>query len=184
MGTTRLWAKNTIYYRRNITIVGGHVSNGRKKCKVCKSWTDGQCCAVIDVPRNELELERLKENQSMLNEVIEDNSALLKRLKDGAPEKALKFDNNKPDLTLLPRPAKEQIARVFMFGAKKYGRSNYKKGMEWTRLLAAAERHLTAFADGEDKDIESGENHLAHAGACIMMLIEFQARNLGTDDRK
>jgi hypothetical protein len=70
-----------------------------------------------------------------------------------------------------------------MYGAKKYGRYNYLNGMEWTRLIAALDRHVSAFNDGENCDQESGLNHLYHAGACVMMLIEFYEKNLGTDNR-
>ncbi len=146
----------------------------RKRCKVCKSWTTGQCCAEVSVP--------LETQQEMLNEVIADNDKLLQRLQD-EPLQGLKYDNGKPDLTLLPKAAKDAIAKVFMFGASKYGRNQYKKGMKWTRLLAATERHLSAFTDGQDNDVESSLNHLAHAGACIMMLLEYYEKNLGQDDR-
>jgi hypothetical protein len=42
---------------------------------------------------------------------------------------------------------------------------------------------LSAFNDGQDKDDESGLNHLYHAGACIAMLIEYYEKNLGNDNR-
>lgn len=96
---------------------------------------------------------------------------------------AKKSDENKPDLSLLPRNAKEEVAKVFMFGAEKYGRYNYLKGMDWTRLIAAADRHMTKWNDGETLDEESGLNHLAHAICGLMMLLEYKARDLGTDDR-
>lgn len=98
-------------------------------------------------------------------------------------EKGIKYDQGKPDLTLLPRSAKEEIARVLMFGASKYGRNNYKKGMNWSRVLAAAERHLTSFSDGEDLDEETKLTHLAHAGACICMLLHYYHTKTGNDNR-
>lgn len=94
-----------------------------------------------------------------------------------------KFDGNKPDLTLLPRTAKEGISRAFMDGERKYGRYNYLSGMDWTRLLAAADRHLSAFNDGEDCAEDSKLCHLYHAGANIMMLIEYYEKGLGNDNR-
>ena len=95
----------------------------------------------------------------------------------------IKNDQDKPDLTLLPAKAKSDIARAFMYGAKKYGRNNYKKGMKWSRVLAAAERHLDAFKEGEDTDEESGLNHLAHLGACVCMLLHYYNTETGQDDR-
>lgn len=96
----------------------------------------------------------------------------------------IKFDNGKPDLALLPASAKEGIARAFMDGERKYGRYNYLKGMDWSRLIAAADRHLTAFNNGEDVADDSKLNHLFHAGACIMMLIEYYENKLGNDNRR
>ena len=95
----------------------------------------------------------------------------------------LKHDREKPDLSLLPASAKIGIAKAFMFGAAKYGRYNYKGGMDWTRIIASADRHLTAFNAGEETDRESGLSHLFHLGACVMMLIDYQENKLGNDNR-
>lgn len=94
-----------------------------------------------------------------------------------------KFDAQKPDLSLLPKSAKEGIARAFMDGEAKYGRYNYLAGMNWTRILSAVERHISAFNDGEDCAPDSKLNHLWHAGAGICMLIEYYEKKLGTDNR-
>lgn len=99
------------------------------------------------------------------------------------PEGGLKFDNNKPDLSILSVTALSEIAKAFEFGAKKYGRYNYRKGMEWSRIGAACLRHTYAWLWGEDHDPESGLHHLAHAGACIVMLLDYVMLNLGTDNR-
>lgn len=117
--------------------------------------------------------------------IMQEQRTVLQKLDDNASPsiKGVKFDQNKPDLSLLPRVAKEGIARAFMDGQRKYGRYNYLNGMEWTRILAAIDRHLSAFNDGEDIAIDSQLNHLYHAGAGIMMLIEYYDKKLGTDNR-
>lgn len=97
--------------------------------------------------------------------------------------KALKFDSEKAGMDLLPVGAKKAIAEVFDFGAKKYARHNWRNGFNYSRLIAAAERHLDAFNDGEDLDPESGKSHLAHLGCCVMMLLESTIKGYGTDDR-
>ena len=95
-----------------------------------------------------------------------------------------KFDQEKADLSLLPYEAKQGIARAFMDGEKKYGRYNYKEDpLDWSRLLAAADRHISAFNNGEDCASDSKLNHLWHAGANIMMLIEYYEKGLGNDNR-
>lgn len=98
-------------------------------------------------------------------------------------DKADKFDNEKADLTLLDRTALEQISKVMMFGAKKYDRDNWRKGLSQNRICAAALRHIYAHVDGETYDNESGLLHLAHAGCCIMFAINMLLTKRELDDR-
>lgn len=97
--------------------------------------------------------------------------------------KGIKHDNGKPDLSILSLNALTQITRAFEFGAKKYGRYNYLGGMEWTRIASALLRHTYAWIWGEDYDKESGLHHLAHAGACVVMLLDYVMMGIGKDDR-
>lgn len=96
---------------------------------------------------------------------------------------AIKFDQDKLPLHLLSTEAMNQTAAVLQFGAKKYAEHNWRKGFDWSRPLAAAMRHITAFNNGEDKDPESGLSHLAHAACCIMFLLEFEKTHKHLDDR-
>jgi len=96
---------------------------------------------------------------------------------------ALKFDTDKLPLHLLSTEAMNQTAAVLKFGAQKYAEHNWRKGFAWSRPLAAAMRHITAFNDGEDRDPESGLSHLAHAACCIMFLLEFEKTHQHLDDR-
>lgn len=102
---------------------------------------------------------------------------------DKLVEGAIKHDQAKPSMQLLPTASLQAIAEVLDFGAKKYAAHNWRKGMDWSRLLGAAMRHLTSFNDGEDKDPESGLSHLAHLGCCVLFLLEYEKKGLGTDDR-
>lgn len=96
---------------------------------------------------------------------------------------AVKFDQDKLPLHLLSTEALNQTAAVLKFGAQKYAEHNWRKGFLWSRPLAAAMRHITAFNAGEDKDPESGLSHLAHAACCIMFLLEFEKTHQHLDDR-
>jgi hypothetical protein len=96
---------------------------------------------------------------------------------------ALKFDQHKLPLNLLSTEAMNQTAAVLAFGAQKYAEHNWRNGFAWSRPLAAAMRHITAFNDGEDRDPESGLSHLAHAACCIMFLLEFEKTHPHLDDR-
>lgn len=98
--------------------------------------------------------------------------------------KALTFDQEKPPLAYLPWAGIDEIAHVQAYGAKKYGDwYNYRKGMEVGRNLSCAIRHIRAYMEGENLDIESGQSHLAHA--CCRLLFTLQNLHDGTaiDDR-
>lgn len=95
----------------------------------------------------------------------------------------VKFDAGKPPLGLISRMALEEEAKVMEFGKQKYGRDNWRAGMDFSRLADAALRHVYAFVDGQDTDPETGLSHLAHARCCLAFLLEYQGKRLGTDDR-
>lgn len=97
--------------------------------------------------------------------------------------KGKKFDEGKLDWTLLPFKAVDQVVRVLMHGAEKYGRDNWRKGMDWSRLIDATLRHVTAFNSGETRDQESGCHHLAHARCCLAFLLEYGTTHPEKDDR-
>lgn len=78
---------------------------------------------------------------------------------------------------------RDEVARVLAFGAKKYARHNWRLGMDWSRLIGAAMRHLAAFTRGELHDPETGLHHLGHLGCCLMFLIVYERDGIGTDDR-
>ena len=95
----------------------------------------------------------------------------------------VKHDQGKPDMSLMPSTAMEEIAAVWTFGQRKYAAFNWAKGFTWRRPAAAALRHIFAWLGGEDKDPESGLSHLAHAICCLSMIIHFQKTATGKDDR-
>lgn len=95
-----------------------------------------------------------------------------------------KFDDGKPPMGLLPWEALREIAFVLGYGGRKYEDPyNYRKGTYWSRYYDAALRHIYAWIGGEDFDPESGLNHLAHAGCCILFLLTFIVTRTGVDDR-
>jgi hypothetical protein len=107
----------------------------------------------------------------------------LKNLNQQQKNEATKNDLGKPPLSILTKESLIAEAQAFAYGAKKYDRNNYKKGMDWTRIIDAAMRHLSAFNAKEDFDVESGLNHLWHTKACIAMLIYYYENKVGKDDR-
>lgn len=73
---------------------------------------------------------------------------------------------------------------MLAFGAGKYAPRNWEQGITYSRVWSAAMRHLTAWWQGEDSDVETGLSHLAHAGCCVLFLLAFTKRGMATlDDR-
>ena len=90
----------------------------------------------------------------------------------------------KPPLHLIP-PAAEILEAVVMgLGARKYGEYNWRTSkVRATVYIAAAKRHLAQWLDGQDDDPESGVSHLAHARACLGVLLDAIATGNVIDDR-
>ena len=85
-----------------------------------------------------------------------------------------KFDQNKPRMSLLPKGALNAVIRVLEFGATKYQVDGWKHVPDAkTRYYDAMQRHIDAWWQGEQKDPETGEHHLAHAICCGMFLMWF-----------
>ena len=97
---------------------------------------------------------------------------------------AQKFDQDKLRVDLVPPEAIAELAKVLAFGAAKYGDYNWLQGMKWSRVYAAAVRHLLAWYGGEVEDPESKLSHLSHALCNIVFLITYANRGGGTDDRR
>jgi hypothetical protein len=86
--------------------------------------------------------------------------------------KGIKHDKDKLEWWLLPFKSLEPVVRVLMFGAKKYAPDNWKNVEPYReRYFSACMRHLTAWFEGERKDPETGEHHLAHAICCLLFIL-------------
>ena len=92
--------------------------------------------------------------------------------------------DTKPPLHLIP-PAAEILEAVVMgLGARKYGPFNWRSSsIRATVYIAAARRHLAQWLDRQDDDPESGVSHLAHARACLGILLDALATGHLIDDR-
>lgn len=98
-------------------------------------------------------------------------------------DQGTKHDEGKDPWHLLPPDALRAVAKVLAFGAKKYAPRNWELGMDWHRPYAGLLRHMGAWWEREPTDPESGMSHLWHAGFCILVLISYELRGIGTDDR-
>jgi len=99
------------------------------------------------------------------------------------PQEAARFDKGKLRMELVPSVAMEALAAIFGNGADKYGDFNWQKGLPWLQPYASCMRHLLAWWEGEDLDQESGQPHIYHAMANLVMIAEYMKKGKGRDNR-
>lgn len=63
------------------------------------------------------------------------------------------------------------LCQVSEFGANKYARGNYLKGMNWSRILDSLLRHILQAAGGEELDQDSGLSHDGHIAWNVQYLL-------------
>lgn len=83
--------------------------------------------------------------------------------------KGYKLDNGKAPMTLFPYEALEGATQALKYGIEKYGKYNFTEGIEISRLLDAASRHLYQYVWVNKQDPETGLSHLDHALASLAM---------------
>ena len=97
-----------------------------------------------------------------------------------------KHDQDKIRMELLSPVALEGTAKVLTFGANKYAPRNWEKGIEYSRVFGALQRHVWSWFNGQNLDPETKLNHLNHAACCIMFLQHYEESGINYtefDDR-
>lgn len=104
---------------------------------------------------------------------------------EAEPQAGIKYDVGKPRFDLIPAKPMRIIAEVYTMGAAKYADRNWEKGIAYSRIYGAVQRHLNAFWSGQDLDEESALPHLAHAAWGLLALLEFSDKeeDHALDDR-
>lgn len=94
------------------------------------------------------------------------------------------YGQAKPSISLIPAPSLIHIADAFRDGAAKYGPANWRDDpVSVSTYTNAAFRHIFAWYDGEETATDSGVHHLAHAAACLCILLDAQEQGTLVDDR-
>lgn len=87
-------------------------------------------------------------------------------------------------LHLWPVSATAYGSLALLDGASKYGRNNWRATpVRASVYVAAALRHLAAYAEGQDRCPASKLPHLGHALACLAILADAGAAGTLVDDR-
>lgn len=95
-----------------------------------------------------------------------------------------RFGVAKPSPHFIPPIAILEESVVMALGGTKYGAYNWNdKPVDASTYYDAALRHIMSWYTGEDRDPESGASHLAHARACMAILLDAQATGTLIDDR-
>ena len=75
---------------------------------------------------------------------------------------ALRYNSGKPQLSMVDLKCLEPCARVLEYGAKKYARDNWKKGMDVSKIVDSLLRHIGDLQAGKTIDEESGQLIIGH----------------------
>ena len=82
----------------------------------------------------------------------------------------MRFNEWKPEWTLIDFPSLEPLVRVLEYWAKKYDKSNWKKPMDKNQIIDSLIRHLVRVMEDEELDSESWLPHVWHILANAMFL--------------
>lgn len=101
---------------------------------------------------------------------------------DDNPKTAI--GTTKPPLSCVPPVAIFHMGQAMKDGKEKYGLMNWREHRVSSSVYYdAAMRHLMSWWDGEDRASDSGVHHLAHAMACLAILLDAESTGQLNDDR-
>lgn len=90
----------------------------------------------------------------------------------------------KPSLQAIPWVAIYEMGKAMLDGMKKYGLFNWRDHAVRSDIYVdAAMRHITAWSDGQAVAEDSNIHHLAHAMACLSILIDAEYAGKLIDNR-
>lgn len=139
---------------------------------------------------NGLKAEAIKQNNRILTELDDKDifdkleRGLMEEVKNSVDGGGMRFNEDKTRLELLPPLPLEDIADVLAAGAKKYADHNWMRGMDWSKVIGCAERHLSKLKRGLDFD--AGETdcfHAAQVAINMIFLLQYYRTCPDLDDR-
>lgn len=97
----------------------------------------------------------------------------------------LRFNAGKAPVSMMleAKHAVDGCSEVLRFGASKYARGNWHKGLKHTEIVDSMLRHISSYLAGEDNDKESKLPHVDHILCNALFLAEMFRTHSELDDR-
>ncbi len=170
------------------------MSDYGRRCRTCRVTSTNVkygLCSDCNVQAKSFEIHSFERHTRELKEMTTEERAELsdmiaKSVKDNVaktPAGVKPAVAGKPPISLIPTEAILETAKAFDYGTGKHGRYAYRNGVEFTKLIDAAGRHLLAIQNSEDVDEESKCLHAACVMSNMAMLIWMMKHNNIMDDR-
>lgn len=94
------------------------------------------------------------------------------------------YGMSKPGIEGVPTAPLFEVGEVMRLGIRKYGLTNWRHDpVSASVYYNAAMRHIMSWWDGQNMDSESGQHHLAHAVACLLIILDARTSDDLIDDR-
>lgn len=158
------------------------VPREENKMTVFHSNETGDCCGGVPLDYSQMTSEQQEKFKEELNKLLplrKEERVMYPVDFENTTEGGIKNDSGKERWDLFPWDAAREITKVLTKGAQKYSGRNWEKGMSYSRVYAALQRHLTSWYQlREENDPEWGLSHLAHAGCCVVFLLALRMRVL------
>ena len=149
-------------------------------------------CMVIAPPRARYStlttrecMEYMLQPNDILNDLTYKEISMQVYKADPKEIEASKQQKDRPSYSVLPNRALRGVIHAFRYGAKKYGRLNWRDNgdIKASIYFDAAMDHMVSWWEGEDRARDSGINHLDHAIAGLLILRDAELQGGLCDDR-
>lgn len=106
-------------------------------------------------------------------QTFDPHSAFVGKIDGGAAKFSQIAGYSKLPLWLVPGSLTRAAGRALMFGAVKYDSNQWRRGLKFSEVLSALERHVQDMKDGQMYAPDSALLHTDHIGANLAFLTHF-----------
>ena len=121
--------------------------------------------------------------KEMTEYYMESKQKFIEPITNDIPDKGSRFNEGKLRWSLVDLKYLEGLVQVLMYGSSKYSDYNWQKGLPTLEVYESLMRHIIAWKSGENKDLESGLDHIDHA-ICNLYFIKWMIANKPSFDTR